>query len=55
MKKEYKKKEDETLVKWVNRLSQDVLWQRLDHHDILEILHEVSVTSYTEGVNNAWG
>ena len=30
MKKEYKKKKGETLGKWVERLSQDVLWQRLE-------------------------
>ena len=55
MKKEYKKKKDETLGKWIERLSQDVLWQRLEPHDIQEILHDVSVTSYTEGVHKAWG
>ena len=55
MKKEYKKKKGETLGKWVERLSQDVLWQRLEPHDIQEILHDVSVTSYTEGVHTAWG
>ena len=55
MKKEYKKKKGETLGKWVERLSQDVLWQRLEPHDIQEILHDVSVTSYTEGVHAAWG
>ena len=51
MKKEYKKKKGETLGKWVERLSQDVLWQRLEPHDIQEILHEVSVTSYIHGTN----
>ena len=55
MKKEYKKKKCETLVKWVERLSQDVLWQRLEPHDIQELLHDVSVTSYIEGVHAAWG
>ena len=55
MKKEYKKKKDETLGTWVERLSQDVLWHRLEPHDICEILHDVSVTSYTEGVKKAWG
>ena len=55
MKKEYKKKKDETLGKWVERLSQDVLWQRLEPNDIQEILHDVSVTSYTKGVHAAWG
>ena len=55
MKKEYKKQKGETLGTWVERLSQDALWQRLDHHSIWEILHDVSVTSYTEGVHAAWG
>lgn len=52
---EQKKKKGETLGEWVERLSQDVLWQRLEPHDIQEILHDVSVTSYTEGVKKAWG
>ena len=55
MKKEYEKQKGETLGKWVERLSQDVLWQRLAPHDIQEILYEVSVTSYTDGVRTAWG
>ena len=55
MKKEYKKKKDETLGTWVERLSQDVPWQQLAQPDIREILHDVSVTSYTEGVKKAWG
>ena len=55
MKKEYKKQKGETLGTWVERLSKDVPWQRLAPHDIKETLHEVSVTSYTEGVQAAWG
>lgn len=55
MKKEYKKQKGETLGTWVERLSQDVLWNRLDHHSIWEILHDVSTTSYIEGVHKAWG
>ena len=55
MKKEYKKKKGEELGDWVERLSKDVLWQQLEPHDIQEILHEVSVTSYTDGVHVAWG
>ena len=54
MKKEYKKQKGETLGTWVERLSQDVLWQRLEPHDIKDILHDVSVTFYTEGVKKAW-
>ena len=49
------KQKGEKLSDWVERLSQDVLWQRLEPHDIQEILHEVSVTSYTDGVRTAWG
>ena len=55
MKKEYKKQKGETLGTWVERLSQDVLWQRLEPHDIQEILHDVGATSYIEGVHKAWG
>ena len=55
MKKEYKKQKDEKLGNWVERLSKDVLWQQLEPSDIQEILHDVSVTSYTEGVHAACG
>lgn len=55
MKKELKKKKSETLGDWVDRLTQDVMWNRIEPKYIHEILHELSVTSYIEGVHSAWG
>ena len=49
--KEYQKRKDENLAQWVERLAADVMWNRIEPETIHDILSEVSVTSYIDGVN----
>jgi len=54
MKKVYKKRADERLFDWCRRLSEDFMWHRSEPESILEILEEVSKTSYIVGCNDAY-
>lgn len=48
--KEYQKRKDENLAQWVDRLADDVMWNRIEPDTIRDILSAVSKTSYIEGV-----
>lgn len=45
----YQKRKTENLHEWVKRLSEDVMWHRIEPETIREILFEVSKTSYIQG------
>jgi hypothetical protein len=45
----YQKRKTETLHAWVKRLSEEVMWHRIEPETIRDILSEVSKTSYIEG------
>jgi hypothetical protein len=49
MKKELKKKRDETLYHWYSRLADYYEGQRMDRDELYHLLREVSIVSYTEG------
>ena len=49
MNKEYKKQKDENLAQWCERIA--VACQGRSLAEVLEMIREVSVTSYTEGVH----
>ena len=51
MKKEYKKRKGETLADWVQRLAPAIQGRSLT--EVHDILHDLSVTSYIEGVHAA--
>jgi hypothetical protein len=51
MKETYKKRDDESLMKWVDRLSKEVEWKTIAKKDIKAILQEVSARSFFEGTN----
>ena len=53
MKKVYKKQPNERLCDWCRRLSEDFMWHRSEPESILEMLEEVSKTSYIVGSNDA--
>ena len=49
MKKEYKKRKDENLARWCERIAAACQGRSLS--EVHEMIREVSVTSYTEGVH----
>ena len=49
MKKEYKKRKDENLARWVERIA--AACQGLSLAEVHEMISEVSKTSYIEGVH----
>jgi len=49
MKKELKLKRDETLYDWYSRLANYYAGYRMTRDELLELLREVSITSYSEG------
>lgn len=49
MKKELKKKRDETLYDWYSRLADYYAGKRMTRDELHELLREVSIRSYAEG------
>ena len=49
MKKEYKKRKDENLAQWVERIAAACQGRSLK--EVHEMIREVSIVSYTEGTN----
>ena len=49
MKKEYKKRKDENLSQWVERIAAACQGRSLK--EVHEMIREVSIVSYTEGTN----
>ena len=50
MNRKYKKKASENLALWCIRLSKQINTNDLAQEDLLEVLHELSFTSYIEGI-----
>lgn len=54
MKKALKKRKGEVLADWYKRLATSLAGMDLTEDELLEILREVSITSYTSGCNDAY-
>lgn len=50
MNRKYKKKASESLDMWCIRLSKQIDTNKLTQEELCEILHELSITSYIEGI-----
>ena len=50
MNRKYKKKASENLGMWCIRLSKQINTNKLTQEELFEVLHELSVTSYIEGI-----
>lgn len=50
MNRKYKKKADENLELWCIRLSKQINTNKLTQEELCDVLHELSVTSYIEGI-----
>jgi hypothetical protein len=50
MNRKYKKKASESLDMWCIRLSKQIDTNKLTQEELCEVLHELSITSYIEGI-----
>lgn len=50
MNRKYKKKAGENLELWCIRLSKQINTNKLTQEELCDVLHELSVTSYIEGI-----
>lgn len=53
MKREYRKRKDEILAQWTQRLADTAPWDKLSAKEVHDILREVCIKSYIEGQNVA--